>query len=158
RVALRLDTYPRSPIKNRVLTVAQDKNHTRCLTLTSLADGIAENNLLGSIYRTKSSAPMILPGPLAEPSVDPKLTMDKVVDVLSRYFALFADNLEGHWALGADKGGYICTNLGLRALTQLLRRVISFVERKDDVRAQTLDAEDLVERLRPYISPLLTFF
>src|ERR1700730_15910866 len=29
RVALRLDSYTTSPIRDRVLTVAQDKNHTR---------------------------------------------------------------------------------------------------------------------------------
>src|SRR5262249_14862601 len=38
RVALKLDSFSRSPLKNRILTVAQEKSHLRCLTLTSLAD------------------------------------------------------------------------------------------------------------------------
>jgi len=159
RVALRLDTFPESPLKNRVLTVAQDKTHTRCLTVTSLSDGIAENNLIGSIYKgAKGAEPLILPGPLAEPSVDPTLTMDKATKALSRYYALFAKGLESHWALGDDKGGYLATNLGLRAITQLLRRLIGFIEHKDDVRASTLEAEVLVARIAPYVEPIISYF
>src|SRR5579862_8420825 len=51
RVALRLDSYSKSPLRGRILTVAQEKDHVRCLTLTSLADGIDENNLLGTLQR-----------------------------------------------------------------------------------------------------------
>ncbi|KRQ98844.1 DGQHR domain-containing protein [Bradyrhizobium valentinum] len=159
RVALRLDSYSNSPIKERILTVAQEKSHFRCLTLTSLADGIAENSLLGSIHKgTKGGPAMILAGPLAEPSVDPKLTMNKATEALAAYFSLFASGLEAQWALGDDKGGYICTNLGLRALTQLFRRLIAFVERTDDVRAPTLDAEDIVDRISRYVAPLIKYF
>lgn len=159
RVALRLDSHSTSPIKDRILTVAQEKSHARCLTLTSLADGIAENNLLGSLYRApKGGETMIIAGPLSEPSVDSKLTMNKAVDTLSRYYALFATNLESHWALGDDKGGYLCTNLGLRALTQLLRRLIAFVERKESVSASTLDPEDIASRVKPYVDSVVEFF
>jgi DNA sulfur modification protein DndB len=160
RVALRLDSHQTSPIKDRILTVAQEKNHTRCLTLTSLADGIGENNLLGSLYRAPKGGEktMIIAGPLGEPSVDSKATMNKAVDTLSRYYALFATSLENHWALGDDKGGYLCTNLGLRAITQLFRRLIAFIERKQDVRASMLDPDDIVDRVKVYIDPVIEFF
>jgi DNA sulfur modification protein DndB len=159
RVALRLDSLARSPLRGRILTVAQDKSHFRCLTLTSLADGIAENNLLGSFHKgAKGSPGMILAGPLAEPSVDAKLTMNKAAETLALYFALFEAGLGTQWALGDDKGGYICTNLGLRALTQLLRRLIAFVEKTDDVRAPALDAEDIVGRVERYVRPLIAYF
>jgi DNA sulfur modification protein DndB len=159
RVALRLDSYSTSPLKDRILTVAQEKTHTRCLTLTSLADGIAENNLIGSLYRAqKGGVTMLVAGPLSDPSVDSKLSMDKAVDTLSRYYALFANNLESHWALGDDKGGFLATNLGLRAITQLLRRLIAFVERKEEVSASTLDPEDIVDRIKPYVDPVIEYF
>lgn len=159
RTALRLDTHLTSPLKGRILTVAQDKSHFRCLTLTSLHDGISENNLLGTLYKSsKGSVPMIIPGPLAEPSVDSKLTMDKAVATLAEYFQLFASELETHWSLGDDKGGYLCTNLGLRALTQLLRRLIAFVEKTEDVRATTLGADDIVERVKKYVTPVIDYF
>ena len=159
RIALRLDSLSTSPLKDRILTVAQDKSHVRCLTLTSLSDGISENNLLGTIHKgTKGTIPMIVPGPLAEPSVDSKLTMNKATAALAGYLQLFSSELETHWGLGDDKGGYLCTNLGLRALTQLLRRLITFVEKKEDVRATTLDADDLIERVKKYARPVIEYF
>jgi DNA sulfur modification protein DndB len=48
--------------------------------------------------------------------------------------------------------------LGLRTVTPLLRRLIGFIERKDDVRASTLDPEDLVGRIAPYVDPIITYF
>ncbi len=101
---------------------------------------------------------MLVAGPLSDPSVDSKLSMDKAVETLSRYYALFAKGLESHWALGDDKGGFLATNLGLRAITQLLRRLIAFVERKEEVSASTLDPEDIVDRIKPYVDPVIEFF
>ena len=158
RVALRLDSLSASPVRDRILTVAQDKDNLRCLTLTSLADGIAENNLLGTLHRLgKGSTIAIQPGPLAELSNTPLSTLDKAGETLSGYFRLFADALSEHWALGDAKGGYLCTNLGLRALMQLLRKLIVFVER-DGTRTVALDPSDIVERVKPLVQPIVDYF
>jgi DNA sulfur modification protein DndB len=158
RTALRLDAYPSSPIRNRILTVSQDKDNFRCLTLTSLADGISENSLLGSLFRVSKEQTTILPGSLSDLSNEPQATMDKAVAALSQYLRLFSDKLETHWQLGDAKGGYLCTNLGLRALLQLFRRLVMFVEASQHVRANTLSAEDLVQRLEPYVAKLVDYF
>jgi DNA sulfur modification protein DndB len=159
RVALRLDEYVASPVRDRILTVAQDKDSTRCLTLTSLSDGINENSLLGTLHRKgKSSEYIILPGPLADVAQDPSATMSKAVATLAGYFALFATGVETHWQLGDAKGGYLCTNLGLRALLILLRKAIGIVEAKQHVKATLLDAEDIVARVEPYIRPVIDYF
>jgi DNA sulfur modification protein DndB len=84
--------------------------------------------------------------------------MKKATEAISLYLALFADHLGSHWDLGDDKGGYLCTNLGLRAITRLFRRLIQFVERKDDIQASALGPEDLVERVRVYVEPIIEFF
>ena len=155
----RLDSLRELPVKGRILTVAQDKTSVRCLTLTSLADGIAENSFLGTLTKPgKGSAGVIIhPGPLGEVSTTPGLMLDKASQTLAGYFALFAEALPDHWALGDAKGGYLCTNLGLRALMKLLRRLIVFVER-DGTRTVNLDPSDIVERVRPLVAPILTYF
>jgi DNA sulfur modification protein DndB len=159
RTAMKMDSYAKSPIANRILTVSEERTRSRCLTLTSLADGIEENHLLGTLHRnTKGAPPSILIGPLADPSGDAQRTMTRAVETISRYFALFADALQSHWLLGDDKGGYLCTNLGIRALMQLMRRLIAFIEVKDHVRPVTLESDDLVDRLSPYIAPLIEYF
>ena len=47
---------------------------------------------------------------------------------------------------------------GLRALFRLLKELIGFIETHYELRAYTLDAEDLVERVTPLVAPLVDFF
>lgn len=159
RIALRLDEYAASPVRHRILTVSHDKDTYRCLTLTSLADGMSENNLIGTLHKFgKAGSVTALPGPLAVVSGNPQLTMEKAVATLSRYFQLFAGRLEAHWQLGDAKGGYLCTNNGIRALLLLLRKVISFVENKEGVTAATMDVEHIIEYVAPYVTPVVEYF
>jgi DGQHR domain-containing protein len=158
RAALLLDEDRRSPLQGRILTVAQDKTHHRCLTLTSLADGIEENNLLGSVHKPRGSNEGVLAaGPLGDLGGESRRTLTRATDVLGGYFGLFATPLAEHWALGDAKGGYLCTNLGLRALLFMLRRLITFIER-DGLRTNALNPEDLVERLEPLVAPVIRYF
>lgn len=155
RTALRLGAADRSPIKGRVLTVSDEKSSFKCLTLTSLADGIGENAFLGTVHRATSS---ISPGKLSDQSGDPRLSMDKAVEALSEYLRLFSVPLDAHWQLGDAKGGYLCTNLGIRALLQLLRRLMSFIEHKDSMKFENMAPEDIAEKVAPYISPIAAYF
>jgi DNA sulfur modification protein DndB len=154
RISLRLDVYPLSPVKGRILTVAQEKDHHRCLTLTSLADGLRENAFLGKIDKGH-----IQPGGfLAHSSADPQQTMDKAVATVAQYLNLFAGSVELHWQLGDMKGGYLCTNNGIRALLVLLRRVITFVENRRGVRACTMDPDEIIQYVGPVVAPVVSFF
>jgi DNA sulfur modification protein DndB len=158
RSALHLDDYRRSPLQGRILTVAQDKTYHRCLTLTSLADGIEENNLLGSVHKPRGGQDAVLiAGPLGDLGGNSQHTLTRATEVLSGYFRLFAEPLAEHWALGDAKGGYLCTNLGLRALLFMLRRLIAFIER-DGLRTNALDPEGLVQRLEPLVEPVVRYF
>jgi DNA sulfur modification protein DndB len=144
RIALRLDEYPSFPIRGRIVTVSQDKNNYRCLTLTSLTDEFHKNNLIGTIHRpSRGGLGSLLPGPLADASSEPKPTIEKAVATLSQYLTLFADRLESHWRRGDAKGGYLCTNNGVRALILLFRKLLTFVENKDNIRAATMDPDEL---------------
>jgi DGQHR domain-containing protein len=155
RTALRLDEYKRSPIRGRVLTVSEEKSNLRCLTLTSLADGIGDQNFLGVVHRSTNS---ISPGKLSDPSGDPKLSMDRAVQILSLYFTMFASQLEAHWALGDAKGGYLCTNLGVRALLQLLRRLVNYIEHLEHKKFDSMEPADFIDELRPYVQPVIDYF
>ena len=157
RAGLVLDDFRGSPIRGRILTVAQDKTHERCLTLTSLADGIEENSLLGTVHKARGGEPVLAPGPLGDLGGESRRILTRSSEVLSGYLKLFADPLAEHWALGDAKGGYLCTNLGLRAQLFMLKRLITFIER-DGVRAVALEPEDLVNRLAPLVAPVVSYF
>lgn len=158
RVALRLGAMVKSPIRNRVLTVDKDKDHFRCLTLTSLADGIKENRFLGTVTQTPPNPAVYQTGQLSALSGDYEEAAEKAADVLAGYFDLFAKGVPVNWHLGDAKGGFLCTNNGLRALMRLLKELIAFVEDSEHVKTQHLDADDLVERLSNLVQPIIDFF
>jgi DGQHR domain-containing protein len=153
RIALRLDEMQSSPIRDRVITVSKDKDHYRCLTLTSLADGINENKFLGSV-----SGGIVTAGPLTEISGDLDLTNEKATDVFAGYLRILADGVPEHWKLGDAKGGFLCTNNGLRALLRLLRELIEFVQRKDGIQLLHLDAQAILKKVTPYLAPVVEYF
>jgi len=152
KIALHLDEVQNSPIKDRVVTSATDKSHFRCLSLTSLTDGCQENRFLGAV------SPTVDPGPLSHVSSDPVSSIDKAVDTIIGFLDILAKGVPEHWALGDGKGGFLCTNNGLRALLKLLKEIINFIEVQQHVKAVTMDAEDIVEKVLPYTIPLVEYF
>lgn len=159
RIALRLDEMPGSPILDRLQTSSKpDKDHRRCLTLTSLAEGIKENRFLGTVVVNPGTPPMIQPGYLSDLSGDFDTTAEKVTDVIAGYFKMFADGVPGHWDLGAAKGGFLATNNGIRALLRLLKEVLTFIEDHEHVKLGSMDAKDILEKVEPYVEPLVEFF
>ena len=71
------------------LTVAQEKTHTgvsRSLRSPMVLRKTALSALCTEIGKNGET---MIPGPLGEPSVDSKLTMDKAAEALSRYYAPF---------------------------------------------------------------------
>jgi DGQHR domain-containing protein len=152
RIALRLDELRTSPIRDRVVTVSKDKDNFRCLTLTSLSDGIRENRFLGTV------SPILEPGPLSHLSNDTELTTEKAADVLAAYLKLFADGVPGNWQLGDAKGGFLCTNNGIRALLRLMKELVIFIEHRDHVKAVAMEAADIVEKIAPLVNPVIKYF
>ena len=43
--------------------------------------------------------------------------------MLSDCMRMFADQLESHWTTGDGPGGYLCTNIGIRALFHVIKDV-----------------------------------
>lgn len=159
RAVLNMGSDKASPLKERILTIGSEKTNWKCLTLTSLVDGIEGNNLVGTVQRPsgRNSAAILQPGPLGHLSANPAEFIRKAQRSLQLFFALFADGAPEHWALGDAKGGYLCTNLGLRALLVLLRKLIGFVER-DGTRVVSMSPGELVELVAPYAEPVVRFF
>ena len=159
RIVLNMGAGKTSPIRDRVLTIGSEKTSWKCLTLTSLVDGLDDNNLVGSVQRPsgRNGAALLQPGPLGHLSGEGSDHIRRAQATLQRYFDVFAQGVPAHWELGDAKGGYLCTNLGLRALLVLLRKLITFAER-DGTRAVSLTPEDLVEHLKPYLQPVVDYF
>lgn len=158
RVALQLDVYKESPINGCINSLTPEKNSRRCLTQTSLAAELAKNHLLGTAPKAKNGGGFINYGPLTDISGVSLPTVDKSVKTISFYLALFANPLATHWELRDQKNGFLCTNVGVRTLILLLRKLVDFVEKFESISFYTLPPEEIVERVAPYVRPVVTFF
>jgi len=66
RAVLNMGSDKASPLKDRILTIGTEKTNWKCLTLTSLVDGMEGNNLVGTVQRPsgRNGAAVLQPGPL----------------------------------------------------------------------------------------------
>ena len=154
RVVMALDTKKTSPFFGRIITTGRDKNHYRCLTLTSFSDGLNENKFFG-----RASGSVIKPGPLSYKKIeDLEKTMKKAVDIFSEYFLLFSKKDLAHWELGDSPGGFLCTNNGIRALLKVLKEILIYISKKNDIDIYVKDATEIFPEIEALILPVINFF
>ena len=157
RLVLKLNELSDSPLKGRVKTLETErsgKDKKKCLTLTNIVDGVVENNLVGKV-----SDENFIAGPLGAMSHDLDEMLEKSTLTLSKYFDLFASELPQQWDAANNKalGGYVATNLGVRALLKLLGEVTKFVERNEHINLSNFEPDDVIEYIKPYVSVLLEY-
>ncbi len=154
RVASRLNGNAVSPLHGRMVVSGKRKTAYRCLTQTSIRDGLLKSKLLGTL-RTGA----VVPGPLSTARAnDYAANLRKAVRVVSDCLGVFANGLEDHWRLGDAAGGYLCTNNGIRALFHVMKDVADDIQQKQGVDLCLLDAEATFERIAPYLEILLKYF
>ncbi|MEE4540341.1 MAG: DGQHR domain-containing protein [Erythrobacter sp.] len=156
RIASRLNNDKTSPLSGRMVVTGKKKTQYRCLTQTSIRDGLGERGakLLGTL--SKGS---IVPGPFSTGQAEAyDANLKKGLSVLSDGLRLFADHLPNHWKLGDGPGGYICTNNGLRALFHIMKDVAEHVRQKHGMELYGLDADETYKAIEPYLQTLVDFF
>ncbi|MBP5858832.1 DGQHR domain-containing protein [Marivibrio halodurans] len=156
RIASRLNADKISPLNDRMVVTGKKKTQYRCLTQTSIRDGLGERGakLLGTL--SKGS---VVPGPFSTGQADAyDENLKKGLTVLSDCLRMFADQLPSHWELGDGPGGYLCTNNGLRALFHIMKDVADHVRHKDGIELYGLDADATFNAVEPYLQVLVDFF
>jgi DGQHR domain-containing protein len=150
RVVMSLDSGGTSPFHSRIIVSNRDRTNYCCLTLTSFNDGLKENKFFGREWQY---------GPLnASRSNNLDASRQKAVAVLATYFGQIRDGVKSNWQLGDDKGGYLCTNNGVRALLMVLREILNYIATVYAVDLDTLQAEDLVADINTLTAPIVDFF
>jgi DNA sulfur modification protein DndB len=153
RIASRLNTEKTSPLNDRMVVTGKKKTSYRCLTQTSIRDGLKVAKLLGTF-----SKGAVVPGPLSTgnpSSYDANLK--KAMSVLSECFRLFENQLEDHWKLGDAPGGYLCTNNGIRALFHVIKDVSDHIRQKSGSDLCLLSADETSAEVLPYLQALVDF-
>ena len=154
RIASRLNSAQTSPLHDRIVVTGKKKTQTRCLTQTSIRDGLHVAKLLGTV-----SKGTILPGPLStENSEAYEANLKKALSVVSDALRMFSESLDSHWELGDRPGGYLCTNNGIRALFHVMKDAADHVRQAEGTDLCLLNAEATFDALRPYLQTLVDFF
>ena len=153
RVASRLNSQATSPLHDRMVVTGKKKTHYRCLTQTSIRDGLRYAKLLGSL-----SKGAIVPGPLStENPHDYEGNLQKAVSVLSECLGMFAAQLPSHWRLGDSRGGYLCTNIGIRALCHVIGDIADHVHDREELDLCRADADVTFAAVMPYLQVLIDY-
>jgi DNA sulfur modification protein DndB len=127
RIASRLNKERTSPLNDRMVVTGKKKTQYRCLTQTSIRDGLGVAKVLGTF-----SKGAIVPGPLSTGKEDAyDANLNKGMSVLTDCFRMFANQLENHWKMGDGPGGYVCTNNGIRALLHVIKDVADHIRQRD---------------------------
>lgn len=150
RVVMTLNTRSTSPLYDRIIISNRDKSHHRCLTLTSFNDGLRNQRFFG---REGKHGPLV-----ASTAKTLEATKKKAVEVLSEYFDLFRNGVKQNWELGDDKGGYLCTNNGIRSLLMLLREFLEHISIASEIDLDILSADDIKKDISDLASPVVEYF
>ena len=154
RIASRLNSRRTSPLFERMVVTGKKKTQFRCLTQTSIRDGLHVAKLLGTF-----SKGTIIPGPLS--TVDPgdyEANLRRALLVLVDCLSIFAVDVESRWELGDGSGGYLCTNNGIRALFHVVKDVADHISEADGTELSRCSATETFEAIKPYLQTLAGYF
>lgn len=154
RIASRLNSTKTSPLHERMVVTGKRKTSHRCLTLPSIEAGLRVANLLAVTSRGA-----VLPGPLATAKADDwEANLKKALSVLSDCLGMFSTELKNHWQLGDAPGGYLCTNIGIRAMFHVIKDISDHIRHEDGTELCLFDASETFAELRPYLQVLVDYF
>ncbi|MDE0508340.1 MAG: DGQHR domain-containing protein [Gammaproteobacteria bacterium] len=154
RIAWRLNTDRTSPLHDRMVVTGKKKTQFRCLTQTSVRDGLNVAKLLGVF-----SKGAIVPGPLSTDMADGyDANLKKGMAVISECLRMFATGMPDHWNTGDGPGGYICTNNGIRALFLVLKDIADHIRWKEGTELYLFNSDETFEAVKPYLQVLVDYF
>ena len=154
RIASRLNSERTSPLHDRMVVTGKKKTQYRCLTQTSVRDGLGVAKLLGTF-----SKGAIVPGPLSTAGADDyDANLKKGLSVLSECLGMFSTELTNHWKLGDGPGGYLCTNNGMRALFHFIKDIADHIRQKDGTDLYLFNADETFAEINPYLQVLIDYF
>ena len=155
RIASRLNSERTSPLHDRMVVSGKKKTQYRCLTQTSIRDGLSVAKLLGTF-----SKGAVVPGPLSTGKADDyDANLRKGLSVLSESLRMFATELTNHWKLGDGRpGGYLCTNNGIRAVFHIIKDIADHIRQRDGTDLYLCSADETFATIKPYLQVLIDYF
>ena len=154
RVATDLNSNRESPMFKCMADSSKKKSSGGPLTITSISDGLKAAKLIGAL-----STGGITAGPFS--TSDPRdyeANLKKASALISNCIGLFAEAMPEHWKLGSNVGGYLCTNIGIRALFHVFVDVAEHLKHNTGRDLQNLSVNQAFESMKPILMELVKYF
>lgn len=147
-----LDSDRDSPLSGRILTADASKDHTRCISLTSVFSALGKTGFY-IVKETKGN--VIEYGPLW--AGDNYETLKRTVHVLKFWLDEIRKGAPDWWDLGSADGGGLAMNDGITTCINVLRSVFTHLE-EEKVKIIRHDNGDLCEIIKPYAQEIAHYF
>lgn len=147
-----MDANPDSPLYQRIQTADSEKDHKRCITLTSVFGAVAK---YGFHIAKERHGTVLEYGPLWAGTND--ATLGRTVHVLNYWMNLVRAGAPDWWEKGSGEGGGLAMNDGVITCVNVLRSVCSHLD-SGASRLVALDNQDLCKCIDPYGAALRRYF
>lgn len=85
-------------------------------------------------------------------------SLEKAVSVLSQCLLQFSNAIPNNWKLGDAPGGYLCTNIAIRAIFILIKDICDHVAKDTGSNLSQFTADELVKDIVPFLNPVVEYF
>jgi len=142
-----------SPFYGRIVLAQEKRTDTRCLTLETLLKwGFSEK--VGFFGKAKGRR-LVKSGYLTDVSYEAML--EKSILFFNRVFGFIEQELEAQWSAGSGLGGFIAMNVGVSATIKTVDHIIDHLVKFENLHPEDMTAEDLAEKVFPYLLPVTEF-
>lgn len=160
RLVRELDTKS-SPFRDRIVYPDCANTETCNITYNTLAEEFRKNKFIGTTL--SKNAKDITPGPLYYQ--DNENTLIRAKNIIIGYFLNYIENeedrenttLKKQWNVGRGEGGYICTNAGVRVLLRILKEILEYLVKEENIKVEKLSNKELLEKIWKYQKPVYSF-
>lgn len=153
KVVQSLDSQIGGPLQGRILKADEPRTEDRCISLTSLYRALEKTEFF--IARIKNDEVQEY-GPLWGGSNN--TTLKRTIKVLGAYFDVIRAEASAVWNRGSADGGGLAMNDGVTVCIELLRSIVSHLQRVKNLKLSDFSDEEIAEVVAPYAKQVGQYF
>ena len=154
KIAQELGEDPDSPLFNRILIGENTKQQNRCITMSSIENGLKDGNYFTSFKNNNAIGIGLFDNTTPENSYGLNLALP----FLKLAFGYFKRALPDEWERGDREQGLLTNNTGIYALLHIFSDVLEFNENKHIASAKLNSPEELLKYSEPFFETIVSFY
>lgn len=153
RIARRLGEDKGSPLYNHILIGEEtEKTSICCIAMKFITDALCASSFFTKYGKSNS----VTHGSFDRDDLD--ATFLTFYRFLNSCLNIMREALPEEWEKGIQNNGILTINIGIFAFIKVLNDIVEFLLHKGIITPTTDKVDDIVEKVRPYLSPLISFY